>query len=264
MTDPFIIKLVLSFVVGSLWITMGTILAERFGTKAGGLVAGLPSTILVSLLFIAWTQSESVATEATTIIPAVHGINALFVVVYIFLLRFNFWVALTVSLGVWFVLSMSLIAIGFHSFPLALVLYVCLVILTYQIVEKTMYIPSERGRKIRYTLSLVIVRGCFSGAIILLSVVLAKVSGPLVGGVFSVFPTMFVGLLLITYFSHGSSFSAAVMKASIPGAISVVVYATSVRYTYMPLGIWLGTLLSFIVSLFASVCIHRFMVRRTS
>jgi hypothetical protein len=48
MDNIFLLKLALSFIVGSLWITMGTVLAERYGTKIGGLVAGLPSTILIS------------------------------------------------------------------------------------------------------------------------------------------------------------------------------------------------------------------------
>ncbi len=47
MDNIFILKLVLSFIVGSLWITMGTVLAEKYGTKIGGLIAGLPSTILI-------------------------------------------------------------------------------------------------------------------------------------------------------------------------------------------------------------------------
>jgi len=263
-TDSFIVKLILSFVAGSLWITMGTVLAERFGTRAGGVVAGLPSTVLVSLFFIGWTQSASVAAEATTIIPAVHGINALFVFLYISLLRYGFWFALSLALALWFALSLLLVASGFDSFPFSLLLYVVLVVSTYLIVEKTMSVPSEEGRKIRYTLSLVLFRACFSGAIILISVVLAKVGGPMVGGAFSVFPTMFIGLLMITYFSQGPSFSAAVMKSSIPGAMSVVVYAAAVRYTYEPVGLVGGTVLSIALSLCTSVFIHRFLSGKTS
>ncbi|MDI9559183.1 MAG: DUF3147 family protein, partial [Pseudomonadota bacterium] len=55
MDNIFVLKLILSFIVGSLWITMVTILAEKYGTRIGGLMAGLPSTILISLFFIAWT-----------------------------------------------------------------------------------------------------------------------------------------------------------------------------------------------------------------
>jgi hypothetical protein len=36
MTDPFIVKLVLSFIVGSVWITLLSIFSEKFGTKIGG------------------------------------------------------------------------------------------------------------------------------------------------------------------------------------------------------------------------------------
>lgn len=85
MDNIFVLKLILSFIVGSLWITMVTILAEKYGTRIGGLMAGLPSTIPISLFFIAWTQSERVAVDATTIVPIIGGINCIFIVAYIFL-----------------------------------------------------------------------------------------------------------------------------------------------------------------------------------
>lgn len=264
MDSVFLFKLLLSFVVGSLWVTMGTVLAERYGTKIGGLVAGLPSTILLSLFFIALTQSVDVAAQATTIIPVVHGINCLFVVAYVWLLRFNFWLALTGSLALWFVLSYLFVLWRFNSFPVALVIYVVLLVASYFVLERKLSVKSEGGRPMRYTLPIILFRSFLGGFIIVLAVVLAKTGGPLLGGMFSVFPTMFVGALLITYFSHGASFSAGVMKASIIGAMSVVVYAIAVRFTYVPLGLATGTALSLIVSFASSFLIHRYIFVRTT
>jgi hypothetical protein len=263
--DPiFLLKLLLSFVVGSLWITMGTVLAERYGTKIGGLVAGLPSTILLSLFFIAFTQSVEVAAQATTIIPVVHGINCLFVVAYVGLLRINFWLALSGALVLWFVLSYLFVLWRFSSFPMALLIYALLLGSSYLVIEKKLSIRSESGKPMRYTLPIILFRGLFGGFIIVVAVVLAKVGGPLLGGMFSVFPTMFIGALLITYFSHGASFSAGVMKASILGAMSVVVYAIAVRYTYVPLGLPAGTCVSLAISLASSFFIHRYLFTRTT
>ncbi|MCP4683701.1 MAG: DUF3147 family protein [Desulfobacterales bacterium] len=36
----------LSFVVGGLWVAGTTFIAEYFGTKIGGIIGGLPSTIV--------------------------------------------------------------------------------------------------------------------------------------------------------------------------------------------------------------------------
>jgi len=50
-------------------VTLSTIAAERFGSKIGGLIGGLPSTVIVTLFFIGLTQTPQVAASATTIIP---------------------------------------------------------------------------------------------------------------------------------------------------------------------------------------------------
>ena len=53
MSDPdhfFVIKVLISFVVAGIWIAGATLLAERFGSKIGGLITNLPSNILISLI----------------------------------------------------------------------------------------------------------------------------------------------------------------------------------------------------------------------
>jgi hypothetical protein len=260
----FLTKLLLSFVVGSLWITAGTVIAEKYGTKVGGLVAGLPSTILISLFFIAWTQSLEVAVKATTMVPVVGGINCLFIVTYISLLRKGFAVALGGALFVWFALSLGLVVLKFDNFTLSLVSYICLMISCYYVVEKRLQIRSESGKSLRYTAPIILFRSLFSGFVIVSAVVITKVGGPLIGGAFTMFPAMFIGTLVITYFSHGPSFSAAVMKASVLGAISVVVYGVAARYTYVALGLWLGTFVSLAVSFAGAFFVHRLIARRTS
>ena len=263
MTDFFILKLFLSFFAGSLWITAGTVLAERYGTKIGGLIAGVPSTILLSFFFIAWTQSADIAVEATSIVPLIGGITCLFVVAYIVLLKVNFWVALAGALFVWSSLSYTVVFLKFNNFAVSLLMYVLLLFLSYCFVDKVLKVRSEPGKELRFTFAAMLFRALFSGGVIALAVVMTKIGGPLLGGMFSMFPAMFIGILFITYFSNGPSFSAAVMKAAMPGAISVVVYGLSVRYTYLTLGLLWGTLVSFLASLASSFLIHYFMKRRS-
>jgi hypothetical protein len=131
-------------------------------------------------------------------------------------------------------------------------------------VEKGLKVRSELGRQMRYTPAIMISRAVFSGFIIVVAVVITKIGGPLMGGMFVMFPAMFVGMIFMTYFSQGAAFSAAVMKSSILGAISVVVYGIMARYTYIPLGIIGGTATSIIVSFASSYLIHGYMTRRTT
>jgi uncharacterized membrane protein (GlpM family) len=264
MSDIFLIKIVLSFLVGGTWVTAATLLADKHGTKIGGLITGLPSTALISLFFIGWTQSPAAATEATTIIPLIGAVNALFLLVYISLVKKNFWIALSSSLLFWGLSSSIIIFLKFNNFYLSLIIYFVVVFVSFSIIEKGIKVKSETGRKIMNTLGAMIFRGIFSGLIIALAVVMGKVGGPLLGGMFAMFPAMFTGTLLITFFTHGPLFSSAMMKVALISAISVVLYAVLVRTSYIPLGLLGGTLVSIAVSFAAAGLLHIFIVKKIS
>lgn len=91
-----------------------------------------------------------------------------------------------------------------------------------------------------------------------------RFGGPIIGGMFIMFPAMFVGMIFMTYFSQGAKFPAAVMKSYILGAISVVIYGIVARYTYIPVGFIGGTVLSIIVSFASSYVIRGYLMGRTS
>ena len=71
----FQLQLLLSFFIGGIWIAGTTVLADRYGSKLGGWLGGLPSTALFSLFFIAWTQSPAIASEVTTVMPLIVDIG---------------------------------------------------------------------------------------------------------------------------------------------------------------------------------------------
>jgi len=264
MIDTFFIKLALSFLVGGAWVAVATLIADKYATKIGGIIIGLPSTLLVSLFFIGWTQSPVVTVEATTIVPVIGAVNALFLVAYIALVKANFWLALGGSALLWAGCSFCLVLVRFNNFPLSLIIYVVVVIVSYFIIEKGIRVRSESARRMTHTAGTLLFRGFLSGAIISLAVVIGKTGGPLLGGMFAMFPAMFLGTLLITHFSHGPLFSSAVMKTALLSAVSVVFYGVLVRYTYIPLGLWWGTLVSVLISFCSAYFIHMFVVKRIS
>ncbi len=263
MSETFAIKLCLSFIVGGAWVTFITILAERFGTKLGGIIAGAPATTAIALFFIGWTQTPTFASQATTIIPIVMGINVLFVVIYIILSRFNFYLSILVSLFFWFILTLGLIFLKFDNFALSLVGYVVILALSYFIVEKRMRIKSETGKNIQYGAFQLLLRAAISGTLITFAVLIAEIGGPLFGGAFAVFPAVMLSLMIITYLAQGQLFSSATLKVmGLVGGINVVVYAVVVRYTYVHLGLIFGTLLAYFVSLICVYFLYLFASRK--
>jgi hypothetical protein len=258
----FLLKLVLSFCIGGLWIVIATVLADKLGSKVGGLVSGLPSTVMFSLFFIAWTQSPAVAVQATTISPITGGLTCLFLTCYATLVHKGFVKATITSLALWLLLSYVLIRIHFNNYPLSILGYIVLFALSFFIQENILHIKSVKGKRIVYTPMLILSRGIIGGSVVALAVFLGKIGGPLLGGMFAMFPAMFMSTMLVTYYSHGSLFSSATMKSSMVSAISVTVYSIIARYTYVPFGLWFGTLASILVSFGTGALIYKLVITK--
>jgi uncharacterized membrane protein (GlpM family) len=259
----FALKLMLTALVGGSWVVVSTIIAERAGTKLGGVVAGLPSSSLMAFLFIGWTQSPEAAAQATTLAPLTMGVVALFNVVYALLYPKGFVLALASALGVWFVLALGLLALNVNNYALSLLGLIVLLVLCYWTLEKVLNIPSEGQRRMRYTPGQLAFRGLMGGTIISFAVLMARVGGPLVGGVFATFPNVMLSTMIVNHLNHGRAFSTAVIKAmTVSGAITVTLYVTAVRYLYPASGLILGTALSFALSLLSGYLVYRFVQTR--
>lgn len=246
----FLFKLVVSFLVGSLWLTGATILAERFGSKIGGVIAGMPSTIVIALFFIGWTQTPVAASQATVVVPLVMGINGLFIITYASLAQRSFPLAVLTSLFVWLCFSFALVLIHFNDFSLSLIGFLGLLLFSYIVMEYVLHVKSLAGRTTSFSFSNILMRGLVSGLIVTLAVAFAKLGGPLFGGVFASFPAVFLSTILLTYFAQGSVFSVSVMKTlMLSGTINTTVYASAVRFLYPLFGLIAGTISSFLISL---------------
>jgi uncharacterized membrane protein (GlpM family) len=250
MDMAFVVKVALSFLVGSAWVTVSTLAAEKYGSLVGGLVAGLPSTVVVALLFIGLSQSPLAASAATTLIPLTQGINGIFLVAYLILVRKGLEASLLGAMAVWAVQAALLLVIGLKSFLISLAGWLLLAAGCILIVEKAMNIPSRKGIKIRHTTSQIILRALFGGTVIAFAVFMAKAGGPSFGGVFSTFPAMFLSTIIITYRAGGADFSRAVAKSLlISGEVNIVLYAVLARFLYKAWGLALGTSVALAVCL---------------
>jgi uncharacterized membrane protein (GlpM family) len=265
MDASFWLKLVLSFIVGSLWVTFTTLSAERFGSKIGGLIGGLPSTVVIALLFIGLTQSPEIASQATTVMPLAQGLNGLFVITFMLIIPRNLWAALCGALLVWLVNSTLLYLLDIQLFWVSLLGWLILLVFCYLVVEKRLKISSHGRLKTTYPPSQLIWRALFGGSVISLAVFMGKLGGPLLGGIFSSFPAMFLSALVITYRASGPNFSRSVGKSLlISGLINVPLYEIVVRFLYPSVGLGIGTALALLFSLGTGYLTYRFMKSRLS
>jgi Protein of unknown function (DUF3147) len=265
MDASFWFKLLLSFIVGSLWVTLTTLSAERFGSKVGGLIGGLPSTVVIALFFIGLTQSSEIAAQATTVMPLAQGLNGLFVLMFMYFIPRGLWLGLLTSMILWFFQSSLLYLLDIQYFWVSVLGWLFLLIFCYFVVEKRMKISSHARLTIVYPPSRLIWRALFGGGVIALAVFMGKIGGPLLGGIFSSFPAMFLSTLVITYNTAGSDFSRSVGKSLlISGLINVPLYEIMVRFLYPTIGLGLGTALALLFSLCTGYLTFLFMKTRLS
>jgi hypothetical protein len=260
MEPSFWLKLALSFAVGSTWVTLSTLFAERFGSKLGGLIGGLPSTAVISLSFIGYTQSPFIAAQAAALIPIVQGINSVFIIVYLLMIQHSLFVSLFGGLIAWFSLAGLLMLYPLQSVWVSVAGWLGLGLGSIWFVEKRLAIPSYSRIRLRYTLRQVGLRALFGGSVIAFAVLSGKLGGPLYGGIFATFPAMFISTLIVTYYSGGADFSSGVAKSlMVSGAINVPLYALAVRFLYPQWGLIAGTLAAFSFSLVSGYWTYRFM-----
>lgn len=263
--QDFLLKLALSFLVGSIWITSITVIAERFGSKIGGFIGGLPSTIVVALIFIGTTQSAMDASRAAVMIPLVMGVNCIFLLVYLALVFRGVTLALIAAFCVWFIVIAIVVVSGVENLWVSFLVWSSALGGGYYMVEHVMNISHAGGIRVPYTRQQIISRGLVSGFIISMAVLIARLSGPVVGGIFSNFPVIFASTLFITHRTGGADFSRAVARTLlISGMVNVGVYSFTAHFAYQFLSLAAGTVLAMSISSFSAYGLYHFIRRQAS
>lgn len=263
MTNPFVFRLFITFIVGSVWIFLTLMACQRMGSKMGGFIGGLPSTALISFFFIGFTQSPQMAALATTSFPLAMGISSIFLVIFALTGKWGFATAIGISISGWFVFAAAIIWLNTQNFVFIIAVYVIILVFSYIILEKFLNIPSQSKSKKPESIWQTTIKSAFGGAIITIAVLLAKIGGPTLGGIFAAFPAMFISTLTLTYKSHGIEFSRSLTKSlMITGMFTIVIYAIGVRYFYPVLGLLAGTAVSLSISAFSAYLTYIFIQKK--
>jgi hypothetical protein len=243
-----LLHLTLAFAVGSLWVTLITVIAEKKGSVLGGTLGGLPSTSAFSFFFIAINQSSAAAVEATTVFPLAFGITSGYLFFYAFFAAKGFSRGIAFSLLMWFAVSGLIVASGLKNFGLCLLAGGVISVLTYYGFIKKLKLRNLKGREKHYKLWEVIFRGVGAGALVMISVLLSQIGGPVLGGIAAAFPAVFTSTLIILNRSEGTEFSRAVTKPLVlSGILTIIPFCVAVRYLYPTVGVLLGTLVSYVL-----------------
>ena len=247
--DSLIFQTAASFFFSALVVIIITIVAERYGTKIGGLIGTIPTTIVIALIFIGLNRGTVFASEVAAVTPAGMGINLVFLCVFVLLAKRSLLLSLVCSLAFWALLASILFFLQITNILFSLFIYLMFLVFTFVVLEYWKKIPSVESKKIHYTPMKILFRGLLAGVVIAVAVSFSQV-GSVLSGIFTVFPVVFLSTMVISMRDNGAEFAGGIAKSMIVGSCSVVGYASAAHILYPIHGIIWGTIESFLVSLF--------------
>jgi uncharacterized membrane protein (GlpM family) len=250
---------ILPFIISALVVIFITIIAEKYGTKTGGVLGTLPSTIIIAFLFIALDKGTQFAVQSVSVVPAEMGINLIFLLTFTLLSEKKLPTALIGSLLTWTACTVLLYYINPNSILLSLGFYLLCFTVTFLYLDQKKKITSHGTLKVRYTPLKLLSRSLIAGTVIAIAVTFSNL-GTTISGIFSVFPAIFLSTMLISLREHGPMFTNAMAKGMIYGSPSVVSYSIAIHYLYPSIGILLGTLGAFFLA--TTVTLILFLFRK--
>ena len=252
--DPILIQSILPFFFSAIIVIIITVIAEKFGTKVGGIFGTLPSTIVVAFVFISLNKGVDFAAESAAVVPAELGVNLIFLFLFAILIKYSTVIAFVGSLAAWTILSSLLYVFHVTNIMISLAIYVILLLFTFISLEYWMKVPSLGKAHVHYTPQKIIFRGVLAGVIITISVLLSNV-GEVISGIFSVFPAILTSTMLIFIREHSPEFAAAIGKSMVIGISSVCTYAIVIHFLYPVYGIFTGSVVAYSLSLIVTLVV---------
>ncbi len=248
----FVLQTILPFIISAFVVIIITIIAEKYGTKVGGILGTLPSTIIVAFIFISINKSVSFASESAVVVPAEMAINLVFLVIISTLVYRSLSFALVVSLSIWSILTIILYFSNINNILISVVLYALSLVFCFIYLEKIRKIESCKKVKVHYTKKKIVLRGILAGTVIATAVFLSNINSTL-SGIFSIFPAIFLSTMIIAYLEHGPVFTSGFAKSMIIGSQTVMSYVIAVHFLYPRFGLFFGTFYSFLISLVVAI-----------
>lgn len=231
-----------------IWITSATLLAERLGSKIGGLLTNLPSNILVSFVFISLTRDRYFAAEATRAVPIGMTVDTIFLFIFIVSLRFGVAAATALSLAVWAGLAFLAGHLMLTGWIDNIAIYVIIAIALFLICENVLKIPSAARTTRKYTAFQLLIRAVFAGGVVGGTVLISAFASAYWVGLFSTFPAVLLSTMIILSINQSPAFARATGKILLFSSSNIIIFGLGVFLTYPAIGLIGGTALSFFMA----------------
>ena len=237
-----------------------TVLIERFGGVVGGALGTVPTTIVPAVAGMAAAQGEQELMDSLSVVPAGMLINAIFLSVWIYLPRATASLGSERSLAVttatallaWAMFGMvTILCIGelseYGTGPRTIGMIGIALTAVFGIVLGWKPCESPKGSR-EVSKSILLARGLMAATAIGASVWVAGLGYPLLAGLASVFPAIFLTSMVSLWISQGPSVPRGAAAPMLLGGGSVGVYSLVAMYSLEAHGIILGSIMSWVTA----------------
>jgi hypothetical protein len=229
-------------------VVLLSLLAERSGPRVAGVMAGYPLGSAIALFFIGYEISPEFAARSAVFTQAGFISNLCLTAGYLqgqkLPGRTGLLVASVAGVGA-FLLAGSLLQRVPGILPLQMTL-TALAIAGFSFAYRGL--PEQEIQRRPMTVGTMLVRGVIAAAIVVLVTALAHVLPESWAGLLAGFPFTMYPLLLLMHLAYGPQMVVTIIKHYPVGLGSLMVYAMIVALAYVPLGIYRGTALGFLVA----------------
>lgn len=235
---------------------LATLAIERLGGKVGGLLASLPSTIIPASLGF-WISASEVGDfqDALYAVPGGMFVTAGFLLTWRVLPPRLTWGSLNArlglmtlcSLGLWGVGAAALtLALGWQPFPMVALggIFFAAQLVT-GILACRANPPAPAGSR-KVGPIVLLCRGALAATAIGVSVWIAGLGIPILAGMASVFPAIFLTTMASLWLSQGEAVQAGAVGPMILGSSSVSAYCMLSAWTFPVMGPALGCALAWL------------------
>ena len=252
------LAIILPAILAGIVAILVTLAIERFGGLVGGVLGTIPSTIIPAAAGVYHIDGKEGLLSSMSIVPLAMMVNGLFLSVWIILPKYvsnkktPLLLTTIASLLTWAFFAYIALSIADYSVSidispamLGILGLVCLILVSVFFNIKTR--PSPRGDN-KVPILILSIRGVAAAIAIGTALILAQIGQPLVAGLASAFPAIFLTSMVALWISQGVTVPQGAAAPMMLGGASVAVYALVVMWSIPGYGILLGSVIAWVLS----------------
>lgn len=252
-------KLIATAIFAGVVAILATVVIERLGGKLGGILATIPTTIVPASFGFWFLSNQPTEFEnALWSVPAGMLLNAAFLHSWHWMPKlimvthrwFKLCLVIACSLSFWLVLAiMSVIVLERLIDFMPIVGISSLVIqVVYGYMASRAHPPVIKSKK-KIGIFALLARGVMAATAIAAATLTIALGHPILAGVASVFPAIFLTIMVSVWISQGEGFPATAVGPMMLGSTSVGAFALISIWSFPGLGPAVGSLIAWFLSL---------------